>query len=285
VLVAGRIGVTWGHDAERCVGPGLHRFAHERAALSCGGAVALNLPRIALRAGPWREDRALELLSSACATAVETLQELANFQQRARGSRPADVRGRVAYAVTPIGLREALGFLGDGEIRPDQGARLIGFMGEALRRFGEARKLSIVLTPYFGERARLRFAALDAELPQHAQRLLFGAGSRVEPGQPYACGYRLSPVPGRVVWAAEAELLATVPVGALHPLPEDRSRGGVVSLVDSWRRFDRLRERPEAEIETAARRAGHVDAPLFEPEIIRDTTPAAVRERTRGQKR
>lgn len=53
LLLNGRLIVVWGDGGERCVGPGLHRFQHERAALACGGAVALNLPRVALRAGPW----------------------------------------------------------------------------------------------------------------------------------------------------------------------------------------------------------------------------------------
>lgn len=242
LLLSGRLVVTWGAADESCVGPGLHRFAHERSSIACGGAVALNLPRIALRAGPWREDRALELVSAVCEAAIGALGELATFQQRIRGDRPGDLRGRVAYAVAPVGLREALAYLGDGEIRPDQGARLVGFLADALRRAGESRKLGLLLAPFFGERARARFAALDAELPQHAQRLLFGDRERAAPGAPYSAGFRLSPVPGRAIWSAEAELLSTVGTGALHPLPEERSRGGVVGLVDAWRRFDRLRE-------------------------------------------
>lgn len=283
LLLAGRLVPTWGTDEEHCVGPGLHRFAHERAALTCGGAVALNLPRIALRAGPWREDRALELLAAACGAAVDALGELAQFQRRTHGARPGDVRGRVAYAVTPVGLREALAILGDGEVRPDQGARLIGFLGEALRRAGDARKLAVVLTPFFGERVRARFASLDAELPQHAQRLLFGEGERERAGAPYGAGYRLSPVPGRAIWAAEAELLTTVPVGALHPLPEERSRGGVVSLVDAWKRFDRLRE--EREGDEPAPHTPHKprQSPLFDPATRTPASPA--RERASGTPR
>ncbi|MFM7296483.1 MAG: hypothetical protein ACKO4Q_04580, partial [Planctomycetota bacterium] len=210
LLLAGRLVPTWGTDAVQCVGPGLHRHTHERATLTCGGAVALNLPRIALRAGPWREDRVLELLSGAVTAAVDALAELAAFQRRTRGSKPGDLRGRLAYAVTPVGLREALATLGDGDVRPDQGARLVGFLAEALQRAGDAKRIAVALTPYFGEQARARFAELDAALPQHAQRLLFGDALPAASRAPYVAGYRLSPVHGRTPWSAEAVLLSTV---------------------------------------------------------------------------
>lgn len=276
LLLAGRLVPTWGSDELTCVGPGLHRHAHERAAITCGGAVALNLPRIALRAGPWREDRALELLSGAATAAVDALCELAAFQRRTRGSRPGDLRGRVAYAVTPVGLREALAALGDGDVRPDQGARLVGFLAEALARAGEARRIAVVLTPYFGERARARFAELDASLPQHAQRLLFGNAESTPTRVPYGAGYRLSPVHGRTPWSAEAALLSTVEVGALHPLPEDASRGGPLSLVESWRRFDRLREDSSERFREPVP-AVRPASPLFDSELRTPQEPAPER--------
>ncbi len=283
LLLAGRLVPTWGTDAVQCVGPGLHRHAHERATLACGGAVAINLPRIALRAGPWREDRVLELLSGAATAAVDALAELAAFQRRTRGSRPGDLRGRLAYAVTPVGLREALATLGDGDVRPDQGARLVGFLAEALQRAGDAKRLAVVLTPYFGEQARARFAELDAALPQHAQRLLFGEAAPPASRAPYLAGYRLSPVHGRTPWTAESVLLSTVEVGALHPLPEDTSRGGPLSLVESWRRFDRLREE-SGERELAPQTAVVTpESHLFDPEI-RTPEPSA-RERASGPTR
>jgi hypothetical protein len=107
-----------GQCDERCVGPGLHRIGDERAAITCGGAVALNLPRIALRAGPWREGpRARDCSSHQCTRAVNALAELAASNSARRGDRPGDLRGRAAYAIVPVGLREALAYLGDGEIR------------------------------------------------------------------------------------------------------------------------------------------------------------------------
>jgi hypothetical protein len=91
----------------------------------------------------------------------------------------------------------------------------------------------------------VRFARLDAELPQHAQRLLFGAGPGVDPLAAYSDGWRLTPAPGRAPWECEALALATLDAGALYPLPEERSRGGRVSLVEAWRRFDALRQRDD----------------------------------------
>jgi len=163
------------------------------------------------------------------------------------------------------------------------GERLVGFLAEALQRAGDAKKLAVVLTPYFGEQARARFAELDAALPQHAQRLLFGDAAPAASRAPYVAGYRLSPVHGRTPWSAEAVLLSTVEVGALHPLPEDSSRGGPLSLVESWRRFDRLREdsgeRELAPPSSVASRESH----LFDPEIRTPEAPA--RERASGPTR
>lgn len=240
-LERGQVVPTWGRDGERFAAPGAQRGARERAAVYCAGAVALNLPRLALRAGPWREDRLLESLAGAVEAALLALARLQEFQAATRGSRPHELRGRLVYGLAPVGLREALQVLGDGEIRPEQGARLLGFLGDAARRFSQARGLALVPTPFFGERAAARFAEADAELPQLHQRLMFAEGGPVEPGRPYSSGLRISPAPGFVPWAAEARMLTTLAVGALHPLPEERSRGGMLSLAESAVRFFRLR--------------------------------------------
>jgi hypothetical protein len=255
LLAAHRVVIAFGAHGERFVAPGCHRFGDEPWALACGGAVALNLPRAALRAGPWREDRMLEACADLARASIEALAELRDFQQRAGAARALPLRCRTAYAVAPVGLREALQSLGDGEIRPDQGARIVGLLGEALRRFGEPQHLSVALSPFFGERARERFAAMDASLPQRAQRLLWGEPSDgAEPGAPYGAGYRLSPVPGREPWECEAELLSTVAAGALHPFPGERSPAGALALAFTWRRFRELRGAPGRESTPGARR-------------------------------
>lgn len=246
LLLAGRVIPTWSSAQERFAAPGCQRRPRERAAISCGGAVAINFPRIALRAGPWREDRMLEGLANAITSAVSAIERLHAFQESVRAARPNELRGRVTFALAPVGLREALALLGDGEIRPEQGARLLGFASDFAAHLGPSRQMSLALTPFFGDASCERFAECDAPLAANHQELLFegGVGAGLEPGRPYTRGYRLSPVPGCAPWAGEAELLSTVSVGALWPLPEDSSRGGLLTLAEACRRFFRLRRDP-----------------------------------------
>lgn len=278
VFALGRITPTWGDGALRCVGPGLFRAHSERGAIACAGAVAINLPRLALRAGPWREDRALELLSTTAQVCVRILGELAQFQQRMRGGRHAALRARPHFALAPVGLREMLAYLGDGELRPDQGARVLGLLGDAAHRYAQPLRLPVDLDPHLGERASRRFARLDAELPQHAQRLLFGdgVGAGVDPQAPYSEGWRLSPASGRAPWESEALALATLGAGALHPLPIDRTRRAAVSAAEAWERFERLRCVVDEDDGPARSPAAHDSgAGLFTPPAASDASSAA----------
>jgi hypothetical protein len=242
LLGSGRLVPTWAASGERHVAPGCVRADGERGALSCGAALALNLPRLALRAGPWREDRLLERAAELVAGGAQALAAVGALQQRTRpGGEIAGVRARASFALAPVGLREALAWLGDGEVRPEQGARILGFLGDHLRRLSQQHRTSFVLTPFFGARAAERFARLDRSAPQRAQRRLFGPGQEQGPDAPYGEGWRLSPAPGFVPWAAEAELLRTVAPGALHPLPQEHAREGDLRLGEAWQRFARLR--------------------------------------------
>ena len=264
---------TWSADGETFTAPGCRRLSGERAAVSCGAAVAVNLPRLALRAGPWREDRVLEGLSDLLATVAGTPGRAARLP--AVDPAPRATTSCAAASATPwspSACARRCSASGDGEIRPEQGARLLGMMGDALRRLSEQTRLALVLSPFFGERARARFAEADAGLPQHAQRLLFdeGVGAGWEPGRPYGSGYRLSPCPGFVPWAAEAELLRTVASGALHPLPEDSARRDVLSLAESWTRFERLHSEP---LEEEAGRDWLVPRAVPHPRPVRRDRP------------
>jgi hypothetical protein len=225
LLLTGRVVATWTSGGERLVAPGCHRAAGERAASTCGAAVSINLPRLALRAGPWREDRLLELLSEAVEAAVHAARSLITAR---RGQRPW--AGRISAAVAPVGLREALQVLSDGAIDAELGARLLGFLADALGRAERAHRLRTVLSPCFGARAAARFAALDTRLPHRNQRLLFAPDASEDGGgaddvsAPYSTGFRISG-PSRSLadlgdgWPLEARLTATVAVGALDPLP------------------------------------------------------------------
>lgn len=222
-LVRGVIVPTFGAPGERCGGPGLVRAARERGALCCAGAVALNLPRAARRAGPWREDAFLEELAGMLERALTALGELERGALRAR-SRRFGARARALHAVVPVGICEALRILGDGELRGEQEGRLLAFLAEALERFGEPRGLALVLTPFFGGEARARFAELDGQLFEARQPLLFGGeGAGFAGGEPYTEGFELSrgEASAPVLLARDAAQLAAVMTslraGALHP--------------------------------------------------------------------
>lgn len=273
LFATGRVVPTWSSERESFAAPGCVRLERERGALACVGAVALNLPRLAWRAGPWREDRFLELAAELVGDALASLARGVGFQHQVRGDRVGDLRARGSVALVPVGLREALQLLGDGEVRPDQGARLVGFFSDAAARLAAPERLVATVTPFFGERAAARFAELDQRLPQKSQALLFelGAGDVRRSNEPYSLGFRLSPAPGRGPWTAEAELLASLAVGALHPLPEDRSRGEHLGLVPSWRRFAGLRRDPVSRELQPARPAAAFARELFDRDASRST--------------
>lgn len=258
LLSRGQIVPTWSSDRVRCVGPVNVRAARERGALHCGSLVAINVSRAARRAGPWREDALFENLAVLLECALDALVSVREFQRRscARGS---ERRGRTSYAVTPVGLREALRWLADGEIRTEHAARVTAFLSEAVSRFARERGFDVGLTPFFGERAATRFADLDAALFQVAQPLLFeGVALDTKPalGVPYTSGFDLaSPEPGAASSAllpAQVAIAQALECGALHPTDVLRviaSHGaaeggtGPQPITDALERFERARSR------------------------------------------
>ncbi|HJP02494.1 MAG TPA: ATP cone domain-containing protein [Planctomycetota bacterium] len=251
LLAGGLVLPTWAGVGERISGPGCRRRVRERGALACGGAAALNLPRLARAAGPWREDAMFENLAAGVERAVTALAHLARFQREHRSARTCEARGRIAYALAPVGLGEALCILGDGEPRLDQGARILGLCAEAARRFGAAQGLSVVLSPFFAARARARFALLDAERPRLVQSTFFGDASEVGGRSgPYSCGFGLGDAAhlqtGHAAGEAEAELCSTVAAGVWTRTTDEDSPAlpsqGRTPLLNGWERFDELRE-------------------------------------------
>lgn len=256
-LARGRIVPTFGGQGASgtYAAPGCRRAPRERGALACGGAVALNLARLARRAGPWREDTFLTSLADLVRCAVEAASRLHAFQVRDRVGSPLGIAMRTSFALVPVGLREALRVLGDGEIDPARGARLLGLVADAGARFGAASggeaTPPLELATEFGEEASVRLARLDqddtAATGTRNQRWLFAdaelrreAGSG--PGGAYSSGFPLSPVRGLFPGQAEAECLRTVATGSL------RFARGILALdqadpsaqhphLAAWRRF------------------------------------------------
>ena len=119
------------------------------------------------------------------------------------------------------------------------------------------------MSSLFGERASARFAWVDAERlrAEHAGRdqgQLFHESEAFldsPPETPYSVGFDLAGPPGYWPGEAEARLVATLPSGALYPLPTllansplELERHGVSAGEDprpnlgAWRRFSHCRE-------------------------------------------
>lgn len=276
LLSTGHLVPTWSRAGESFAGPACRRRGREQGALACGGLVALNLARLARRAGPWREDLVLESLARLVEQAVDALLQLARFQREMRNARSGEARGRVAYALAPVGLAEALRVLGDGEVRPVQGSRLLGLVSDASRRFAAERGLCVTLTPYFTEEAALRFARSDRDVSRTRQRLLFDQIAPLEgragaPGRAGRGGYALDPRPGTRPGEDQVALLATVPVGPWTPPDGAVGDGGP---LEAWERFHRARieqraARPEEGADESA------SAPLFSLDPTSPRSPRA----------
>ena len=267
LLARGAIVPVWHGSDTRWVAPGCRRRAREGVALACMGAVAIHLPRLARRAGPWREDLMFEAVAQTVEACIDGLERFHRFQDDTASARDERLRERSSYAITPVGLAEALRILGDGEERVEQGARLLGLLAEAVQRFADPRGLSVELSPFFGARARARMALLDRHVPRADQRRLFEDLPVPESpsGALYSSGFSIHSSsgvePGGVL---ESRLLTTVPVGAVFPVPAPFRATGASAPSDglaAWSRFHALRQPGEAP--SPRRRAARDAGPLF----------------------
>ncbi|MFT4648348.1 MAG: hypothetical protein ACI9X4_001571 [Glaciecola sp.] len=266
LLAAGRLVPLWHGGGDRYVGPGCRRKGRERGALACGGAVALNLPRLARAAGSWREERFLEQIVELLRKSVRALANLARFQAKMGEAGPVHLKSRTQYSVTPVGLLQALRILGDGELRADQGARILGLMAEAAARFGREENLDVRLDSAFGTRASVRFARSDGESEHGRQGRLFsdlptpegeravhyslgfagGAAGLGEHARAFTLtlGHRSGQEPSQAAADFLARLLVGVRSGALNTLqspisgPVDGDGATVRPHLALWRRFD-----------------------------------------------
>jgi len=238
LLAAGRLIPVFGGSEGGFAGPGSERREGERGAVACAGAIALNLPRIARRVGPFRE----ELFQSALAELVQAALEIARALRPLQERVLPGLRARTSYALVPVGLREALLVLGDGALDCALAARVLGFLGEAARRFAPAGELEPTPTPFFGELPAARFAYLDARSQRAEgarQEWLFGeAEGESRELRAYSSGFALFPAgtlpPGR----AEAEALRAVSCGVI---PLNRAAASQRGWLDVVRRFEAVR--------------------------------------------
>ena len=205
---------TFSGEAEEVVGEVCRRRARETGAIAVGGVVALDFARLARRVGPWREESMLAALSDLLSDALGGLAALAEWQRGHVPQRVGGVRVRARYTVTPVGLAEGLALLADGEVRPAQGARLLGVCAEAVRRFGMEHGVDTCMVTGGSETAAERFSALAAKEQLGAQSLLFDQGDeQAALSRPLSAGFGgdlLKRGP-----AALAELLSTIRAGVL----------------------------------------------------------------------
>lgn len=249
LLASGRVVLTWNRGGERFVGPGCRRRDGERGLVACGGAIALHLPRLARRVGPWREERFLEELFGLLSCALEACRSVDQFQERAAAARPGGLKPRKSFAFVPVGLGEAVAHLGDGSIDVEQASRVLGVIAEVAARIPEPGAPSVLLSTFFGERAAARLAWLDANPAEGAvQPLLFsglGPSPEAGPRRPYCAGFELrtsNVQPRRATDGREmAELLRTVPSGALAQPLVDSSELRSAPEPNSFDRFQRAR--------------------------------------------
>jgi len=134
---AGLLVPSFGTAEARYAGPGLARAHGERATRSLAAVALVGLPRLARRAGAWREDAVFEGLVELLEAALDGLEALRDFQRETRD--PAQPRARATFGIAPVGLREALAILGDGEPREEQAGRLVAFLREASERLSRSR--------------------------------------------------------------------------------------------------------------------------------------------------
>lgn len=170
LLASGHLVPVWAEPGARWAGHACTRLPDERGALGLSSAVAINLPRAARRAGPWREDVFLESIHHMLGVAAAAASERAAVVERARRTQGEFASERRTLALIPVGLIEALRILSDGPARADLGARILGFIHDAARRIGQGMDVDVRITTAFGETAAARFAASDAQLRGQARQ-------------------------------------------------------------------------------------------------------------------
>lgn len=235
LLGSGHLVPVWAPEGSRWVGPGCTRGRRERGALSAASAVAINLPRLARVAGPWREERFLQLSLERVAAAVEACGSVARFQAAAVQRQGEALASRKVHLLVPVGLHEALRILGDGVAKPDQGAQVLGVLRDAGARLGRMADVQVEVSGAFQGPAAGRFAGADAPGDGPTQARLFEDLPLPEAERVEAYGGVVRGLDGALAEHAEgaprrarelATLLGTSPTGALFPDLRDGGGSG-----------------------------------------------------------
>jgi hypothetical protein len=188
--------------------------------------VAINLPRLARVAGPWREERFLQLMLERVAAAVEACGAIARFQSAAGQRQGETMASRKVHVLVPVGLHEALRILGDGVAKPDQGAQILGVLRDAGARLGRMAEVQVEVSGAFQRPAAERFAAADAPGEGPTQARLFEDLPRPEAERVEAYGGVARGLDGAILEDGGgaprqarglAALFGTSPTGGLFP--------------------------------------------------------------------
>lgn len=289
LIATGRLVPVWGGPNQRFAGPALARRSREKGPLTLCAGVALDLVRIARRAGPWNEEGFLGGLVTEVNRGLEAIKRLAQAQSEFGPNLPG---GRRIHAIVPVGLSDALRILGDGIVRPDQGARALGVLRESAQAQGERMGLMVEVSTLLSGPASEVLARREAGRPRPSQEALFGErplpeSERVESyhrgldlGDGMAAG---DPVEHGCALAA---VTSTLPSGALWPLadPAVSHRSGL-SCLATWQAFAEERERllvphpaPRTEEPILATQ------PLFDAAPVDSATESSVQSSTEASK-
>lgn len=247
LIGTGRLVPVWGTPGRIFAGPALLRRPREKGPLTLGAGVALDLVRIARGAGPWNEEAFLAGMVAQVQKGLETIKRLAAAQAEFGPSLPG---GRHIHGLVPVGLSNALRILGDGIVRPEQGARVLGVLRDYGQAEAERMGLHVDVSTLLSGPASEVLARREAGRSRPSQEGLFqeqplpeservesycrglDLGGGMAAGDPQEHGRAL------------ASLTLTLPSGALWPLADPSvTHRASLSCLTTWQAFEAERQR------------------------------------------
>ncbi len=247
LLANGLLVPVWGGSGQRFAGPALARRAREKGPLTLGAGVALDLVRVARRAGPWNEETFLKGMVIEVQRALEALKRLAAAQTEFGPALPG---GRRIHGIVPVGLSDALRILGDGIVRPEQGARALGVLRDSARTQAEGLGMMVEVSTLLSGPASEVLARREAGRSRPSQAALFS--ERPLPESEWVESYHRGLDLGDGMAAGDphehgralAVMTSTLPSGALWPLVDSTvSYRADLFCLTAWQAFVVERER------------------------------------------